>query len=189
MTKTKQTTTGPQKRGYYKGSSSQQASMGPMKKIRGEGSRTRPTSSPSPAPAEITFSTQCFWEWYNHLKMKQCGQFHTVDWQVLEHLGLDEEIKGFFSTWGWTRLFDITEDKYKVATLELLSTIEMNLHLTSFDRAGSIWFQLFGVQRTLSYVKFALLLGLYDSEFFTTPAYDQFLIGYSWGKMASPVWR
>lgn len=84
---------------------------------------------------------------------------------------MDEEIKGFFCT-GGTQLFDILEDTYLVATLEVLSTIEMDHRLTSFERAGSIQFQLFGVQCTLSCMEFALFLGLYDSEFFITQAYD-----------------
>lgn len=91
-------------------------------------------------------------------------------------LGLDEEIRRFNSTGGWSRSFSIVEDTYRVTTLEVLSTIEMDYGLTSFDRVGSIRFQLFGVQHAMSYIKFVLLMGLYDSAFTTTHDYDQLLV-------------
>lgn len=42
------------------------------------------------------------------------------------------------------QLFAIVEDTYGDATLEVLSTIEVDCYWTSFYRAGSIQFQLFG---------------------------------------------
>lgn len=62
-------------------------------------------------------------------------------------------------------MFAIAEETYRDATLEVLSTIKMDHRWTSFDRASSIRFQLFGEQHALSYTDFALLMGLYDSEF------------------------
>lgn len=84
--------------------------------------------------------------------MKRFGQIRIIDWQVLEQLGLDEVVHGFLSTIGrgWNQLFEILEDIYRVSTLEVFSTIEIDRRLTNFDRAGSIRFQLFGAQRTLS---------------------------------------
>lgn len=76
------------------------------------------------------------------------------------------------------QLFDIGEDTYQVATLEVLSTTEINHRLTSFNTVGSIRFELFGVECTLSYMEFTLFMGLYNSEFVTTHAYDQLLINY-----------
>lgn len=52
------------------------------------------------------------------------------------------------------------------------STIKIDRHLTSFDRAGSIRFQLFELERTLSYTEFAMFLGLYDREFIMIEDYN-----------------
>lgn len=94
-------------------------------------------------PTKINFSIPCFKEPYDHLKMKQFGQFYSVDWQVLKQLGLDKLVLGFLSIGGWTTLFDITEDTYRVATLEVLSTIKIYCCLTSFNQVSPIRFQLF----------------------------------------------
>lgn len=86
-------------------------------------------------------------------------------------------------------MFDITEEMYRVGTVEVLSTIEIDHHLTSFDRAGSIRFQLFSVQHTLSYIDYAMFLGLYDSEFVMTAENDRLHIDYPRGEIAYRVWR
>lgn len=88
---------------------------------------------------------------------------------------------------GVNRLFDKTEEMYRVATLEVFSTIEIDHWLTSFDRAWSIRFQLFGIQCTFSYTKFAMFLGLYDSKFIMTVEYNQLLIDCPQGEMARGV--
>lgn len=61
----------------------------------------RTTTLLSPMPVEITFPSPHFQERYDRLKMKQFGQYHIMDWQVLEQLGLDAEIWKIFSTGGW----------------------------------------------------------------------------------------
>lgn len=53
---------------------------------------------PLSAPIELSFSCSHFKKWYKCLKMKKFGKFYTMDWQVLEQLGLDEVARGFLST-------------------------------------------------------------------------------------------
>lgn len=58
-----------------------------------------------------------------------------------------------------------------------------------FDKAGSIRFQLFREQWRLSYNDFSLLSELYDSNFISTPQYEQFLIDFPVGVTTKGVWQ
>lgn len=73
--------------------------------------------------------------------------------------------------------------------MAVMSIIEIDHRLTSFDRVGSVQFQLFRVQCTLSYMDFTIFLKFYNSEFITIEGYDQLLIDYPRGEMVVEVWN
>lgn len=106
----------------------------------------------------LTFSTSHFWEWYDHLRMKQFSQFRIVDWKAISLLELEEEVREMFQSGEWGQLFSIEEKTYRDTTLEVLSMIEENWKLVDFDTADSVRFQLFGEQRAQSYTEFSHLL-------------------------------
>lgn len=74
-------------------------------------------------------------------------------------------------------------------TLEVLNTFDLDLALICFDKACSIIFQLFREQQRMSFIKFALLLRLYDTDFPSTPQYEQLLIDFPPGITAKGVWQ
>lgn len=61
----------------------------------------------------------------------------------------------------------------------------MDRGLVGFDRADSIKFQLLGEQWQLFYTDFSLLSGLYDTNFISTPQYEQLLIDFPAGTQGS----
>lgn len=58
-----------------------------------------------------------------------------------------------------------------------------------FGRAGTVRFQLFGELQRLSYTKFSLLMGFYDTDFTSTPKYEDLLIDFLAGVTPKGVWQ
>lgn len=61
--------------------------------------------------------------------------------------------------------------------------------MVRFDRASTIYFQLFGKQRRMSYTKFSLLTGLYDTDYSSIPKYEQLLIDFPFGVTPGGSWK
>lgn len=73
-------------------------------------------------------------------------------------------------------MFAIVDDTYRYTTLKVLSTIDMDRRLVTFD--SSISFQLFYELQTQSYTELTILMGLYGIDFTATQEYEQLLIDY-----------
>lgn len=69
-----------------------------------------------------------------------------------------------------------------------MSIFKVNKGLVRFDRVGSIKFQLFREQWWLSYTDFSLLLGLYDTDFISTPQYEELLFDFPASITIKGVW-
>lgn len=93
-------------------------------------------------------------------------------------LRLEEEIRGMLQSGGWSQLFSYYEQSYKDNTIEVLSTFEVDKGFVGFDRAGSIRFQLFKERQRLSFTNFSLMSRLYDTDFTSTPKYENLLIDF-----------
>lgn len=71
-------------------------------------------------------------------------------------------------TGNWHQTFTYKELVYWDTTLEVLSIFELDWALVDFHQGGSIRFQMFWEQWSLSYTEFALLLGIFDIDFNNT---------------------
>lgn len=111
------------------------------------------------------------------MRAKLFGQSHTVDWPILPPLGLKEELRGMLRTNAWSESSQ-EEKVYRDNTLVVFSQFELDRALICFDRAGSIPFHLFKEQRTLTYIEFALLLRIYNTDFTGILQYEQLLIDF-----------
>ncbi|XP_039135232.1 uncharacterized protein LOC120272467 [Dioscorea cayenensis subsp. rotundata] len=101
---------------------------------------------------------------YACLKTKPFGVMHTIEWNDLEAIGLDEEALGLTSYDGWDKVLSISEPAYRELTLEVLSTIEL-------IRPSRVSFQAFGVRCTLTNTQLGCFLGLYSEEVAQTPTF------------------
>lgn len=94
-----------------------------------------------------------------------------VDWPILAQLGLEKKVLGILWIGDWHRAFTYEDLMYRDNTFEVLSTFELDRALVDFYRGGYIRFQLFGEHWSHSYIEFALLSGMYDIDFTSTPQY------------------
>ena len=87
-----------------------------------------------------------------------------------------KEVCALVTVGGWSRLLLIEELVYQETILEVLSTFEVDRSPVGYARPRAIQFQLFGEPKHFSYTPFALLMGLYDTDFTDTNYYDELLI-------------
>lgn len=71
------------------------------------------------------FMAPHFWEWYDRLVTKWFTQSRTIDWQVLEYMGIATEMWPMVDFWEWNQLLSIEEPFYHDVTLEMLSTFDL----------------------------------------------------------------
>lgn len=68
--------------------------------------------------------------------MKRFGQPRLVDWPVLMHFGLEEEVHQMVDFGGWSRILCMEEPVYRDITLEVLSIFEVDKSLIGFSLLG-----------------------------------------------------
>lgn len=99
-----------------------------------------------------------------------------IDWQILDDVGLNEEVHGLLDEQACFQLFDIINTTYKELTLDFLASFDLKRRLIDFHRDDTIQFQAFGNIHKMSLTKFAIHFGLYDEAFTQTPEYNTLLI-------------
>jgi len=95
--------------------------VGIMSATGAKGKRVRTSVSSSSA---MQFDNNTFQERYDALCTKPFGQTRVIDWEILEQLGLADDVRQLVGFDRWLAIFDIDEPVYRELTLEVLSTFE-----------------------------------------------------------------
>lgn len=134
---------------------------------------------PTPPPA-VEFPNPVDQERFERLQTLKIGQSRYIDWDALEAIGLDEEVRELVRVGGWDRLFAIQEPVRRDTTLEVLALFSFDHDAvdTSFDTEDAICFRAFGQPHGMSLTQFSIYLGLYDQDYTDTIDYTQLLTNY-----------
>ncbi|XP_039118260.1 uncharacterized protein LOC120254177 [Dioscorea cayenensis subsp. rotundata] len=158
----------------------------PGMRPRGEGE-----SSCSAAPS-LDFSDKAQLKRYERLSTRQFGDLRTLDYAVLESIGLAERVRQLLSVGAWDKFFSVQETVYREIVLEFLATFDFDLtQLTQINMSSSkvIQFRAYGVQYQMSVTEFSIALGLYELEFTRTFEYSNLFLELPVHITPSEYWR
>lgn len=102
---------------------------------------------------------------YSRLSHYKFGIMRTIDWEALHVIGLREGVNYLLNVGAWHQVLTVYEPVYHELTLEFLSTLKRLQCNNVWDKSQSIYFQINGQDYHLSYIEFALFLGIYDREY------------------------
>ncbi|KAJ0985422.1 hypothetical protein J5N97_003778 [Dioscorea zingiberensis] len=123
------------------------------KRRTGEGSSTTPQ-----------FEDDRFFHRYQKLAAKPFGRTRYIDWGVATELGIADRVQSMLGVGGWDKVFSINHETFREVTLEVLSTFEAERSSVQERSLTAISLQLLKERRTMSYTRFAMLMGFYDRK-------------------------
>jgi hypothetical protein len=92
-------------------------------------------------------------EKYESLRQREFGHTHVYDVNLLERVGLDEELPTILRTIGWGKLYDEPHLGSRLLTLDFLMTFE----IVEKNRKSFVMFCLFGKSFSCDFFRFSEL--------------------------------
>ncbi|KAK8930518.1 hypothetical protein KSP39_PZI016424 [Platanthera zijinensis] len=130
---------------------------------------------------------------YNRLQSKKFQDIRIIDWDVLETIGLVDDVWELISVVWWQGFFAIKELGFRELILEFLSTFYLNLRPSLIDHGkpteGIITFRVAGTFHTLTLLQFTQYLGVYEEAFLFSAAYPELNFDLPNRDQAGDIWR